>query len=85
MSYDTETRIPMITSFDGCRVPAFSYQPCGSRAIFDGDYSYRCENCMAVIGSIGQPQSCKEEANKWKAWEHLGGKGWDYEKGEPKK
>lgn len=58
--------------------------PCGSRAHYDGDFSYRCEDCFAVVGSVGQPTQCQEEANKWKAWEQLGGKGWDYIRGKPK-
>ncbi len=54
--------------------------PCGGTAYFDEDsgISYRCEDCMSVVGSIGQPQHCKEETDKWEAWEKLGGKGWDY-------
>lgn len=54
--------------------------PCGSTAFFDvsSGISYRCEDCMAVVGSIGQPQHCKDEAEKWDAWKALGGKGWDY-------
>jgi len=53
--------------------------PCGGTAYFDVDsgISYRCE-CGAVVGSIGQPQACKDEAAKWEAWKALGGKGWDY-------
>lgn len=62
------------------------YLPCGSTAHFDksSGISYRCEECMAVVGSIGQPQSCKDEAQKYDNWEELGGKGWDYYKGCPK-
>ena len=54
--------------------------PCGGVAYWDesSGISYRCETCGAVVGSIGQPQHCKDEAKKWEAWEHLGGKGWDY-------
>jgi hypothetical protein len=54
--------------------------PCGGTAYFDEDsgISYRCELCGAVVGSIGQPQACKDEMKKWDAWEKLGGKGWDY-------
>jgi hypothetical protein len=54
--------------------------PCGSVAYFDesSGISYRCEMCNAVVGSIGQPQSCKDEAQKYENWEKLGGKGWDY-------
>ena len=56
--------------------------PCGGRAYFDEEsgISYRCEDCMAVVGSIGQPRHCKEEAAKWDAWKAVGGKGWDYER-----
>jgi hypothetical protein len=55
--------------------------PCGGVAYFDQDsgISYRCETCFAVVGSIGQPQSCKEEAKKYELMERLGGKGWDYQ------
>ena len=54
--------------------------PCGGTAYFDesSGISYRCEDCGAVVGSIGMPQYCKDQADKWKAWEALGGKGWDY-------
>ena len=58
--------------------------PCGGIAEFDGDFSYRCWSCMAVVGSIGQPQSCKDLAKKYENWQALGGKGWDYDKGCPK-
>lgn len=62
------------------------YLPCGSIAHFDksSGISYRCEECMAVVGSIGQPQSCKDEAQKYDNWEELGGKGWDYYKRQTK-
>jgi len=36
---------------------------CGSVAYFDhnsSSYSYRCDNCGAVVGSIGMPRACKE-------------------------
>jgi hypothetical protein len=36
---------------------------------------------MAVVGSVGQPQRCKDEMQKYENWEELGGKGWDYDKG----
>lgn len=54
--------------------------PCGGIAYFDEDsgISYRCELCGATVGSIGQPQRCKDEAQKYRIWEELGGKGWDY-------
>ena len=54
--------------------------PCGGTAYFDesNGISYRCDTCYAVVGSIAQPQSCKDEAKKYENWEKLGGKGWDY-------
>ena len=54
--------------------------PCGGVAYWDegSGISYRCELCNAVVGSIGQPQRCKDEAQKYENWEKLGGKGWDY-------
>lgn len=51
--------------------------PCGGIAEFDGDFSYRCWHCMAVVGSIGQPQHCKDEMNKYELMKALGGKGWE--------
>lgn len=61
------------------------YLPCGGTAYFDesSGISYRCE-CGAVVGSIGMPSACKDEEQKYKNWEKLGGKGWDYHRGEPK-
>ena len=57
--------------------------PCGGIAYFDESscISYRCEDCMAVVGSIGQPRHCVEEAEKYEMVKILGGKGWDYSKG----
>ena len=54
--------------------------PCGGTAYFDesSGISYRCHDCMAVVGSIGMPQSCKDEAQKYENWKALGGEGWDY-------
>lgn len=59
------------------------YLPCGGRAYFDvsSGVSYRCE-CGAVVGSIGQPRSCKEEADNWRAYERAGLWKWNYETGE---
>ncbi len=59
------------------------YLPCGGTAYFDDSsgISYRCDHCMAVVGSIGQPQSCKDEEQKYLNWKKLGGKGWDYNLG----
>jgi hypothetical protein len=61
------------------------YLPCGGVAEFDesSGISYRCLDCMAVVGSVGQPQSCQEEARKYDVWKELGGQGWDYNTGEP--
>lgn len=63
------------------------YLPCGATAKFDesSGISYRCETCMAVVGSIGQPQSCKDEALKYDNWKKLGGVGWDYIDGKTEK
>ena len=54
--------------------------PCGGTAYFDelSGISYRCENCMAVVGSVGMPRSCKDEIEKHDNWEELGGKPWQY-------
>ena len=64
---------------DGVRYDPM-HLPCGGTAYFDeaSGISYRCADCMAVVGSIGQPQRCKDEAKKYEVWEALGGKGWDY-------
>lgn len=77
---------PMATAFDGSPTPLYQYMPCGSRATFDdaSGMSYRCDHCWAVIGSIGQPQQCKDEAEKYRNWQKMGGKGWDYDTGEPR-
>ena len=59
--------------------------PCGGTAYFDfgSGISYRCETCGAVVGSIGQPRECSEEAKKYEAYEKAGMWKWDYTKGEP--
>ena len=53
--------------------------PCGGTAYWDesSGISYRCE-CGAVVGSIGMPKHCQDEAEKWRVIELLGGQGWDY-------
>ena len=35
---------------------------CGNTAYFDYEsgISYRCDTCLAVLGSIGMPRECKE-------------------------
>jgi len=58
--------------------------PCGGVAYFDQDsgISYRCETCFAVVGSVGQPRSCREAAAKYDVLRHLGSNvKWDYNKG----
>ena len=62
-------------AFDGSRVPLYQYLPCGNRATFDSDsgISYRCDQCWAVVGSIGQPEECKQEAKKYDVLKALGG------------
>jgi hypothetical protein len=59
------------------------FLPCGASAYFDesSGISYRCNSCGAVVGSIGQPDRCSEESQKWKTLKALGGKGWDYKRG----
>ena len=61
------------------------YLPCGGTAYFDESFgiSYRCEDCGSVVGSIGQPKHCVEDAEKYEVWKKLGGKGWDYQRGCP--
>lgn len=50
--------------------------PCGGTAYFDesSGIAYRCEDCMAVVGSIGMPQSCREEYRKSEILDILAGK-----------
>lgn len=58
--------------------------PCGGIAYFDEDsgISYRCEVCGAVVGSIGQPDECKEAERKYEVLKILGSKvRWDYDYG----
>lgn len=77
----------MPTAFDGSVVPAaLARMPCGGAPLFDGDsgYAYRCDQCFAVIGSIGQPQRCKDlnrnpagassavSSKAWRAHDNMG-------------
>jgi hypothetical protein len=75
----------MTHAFDGSPTPVFQYLPCGSRAMFDSGsgMSYRCEDCMATVGSIGMPSECRSEMDKYeKVLPALGSKvRWDYEEG----
>jgi hypothetical protein len=59
------------------------YLPCGGEANFDhgSGISYCCEMCLAVIGSVGQPRSCRAEMDKWSAYEAAGMWRWDYDQG----
>ena len=68
-------------------MPKNIFLPCGSSAFFDHNsgISYRCEGCGMVVGSVGMPDECKQEAEKWDAWQKLGGSGWDYVNGGPEK
>ena len=65
----------------GCSIEETLQLPCGARAHFciEAGHGYRCEDCMAVVGSIAQPTHCVEEANKYKVLKILGSKvKWDY-------
>lgn len=50
----------MAKAFDGSIVPSVIDAPCGEKAYFDGEYSYRCGTCFAVLGSMGMPEDCRE-------------------------
>lgn len=57
--------------------------PCGGVAYYEEEstcHSYRCNYCLAVVGSVGVPRYCKDEAEKWAVQKDLGGEGWDYYK-----
>ena len=60
--------------------------PCVAVAYFDheSEMGYRCSTCFAMVGSIGQPDECQKEMEKYKTLEAIGGKGWDYDLGEQK-
>lgn len=49
---------------------------CGSTSYFDvaSGISYRCDTCMAVVGSIGMPPECKELYDMEKVVNKLSGK-----------
>jgi len=60
--------------------------PCGGTAYHDPNssaHSYRCEDCGAVPGSIGQSKECSDEVKKYENWAELGGMQWDYTTGKP--
>lgn len=53
----------MIRSIYGAMVEAkLPTMPCGGTPLFDSDSgcAYRCDTCFAVLGSIGQPERCKQ-------------------------
>jgi hypothetical protein len=53
----------MAKAFDGTIVPdKLPKMNCGGTPIFDSrsGYAYFCDTCMCVIGSAGQPKSCKD-------------------------
>jgi hypothetical protein len=54
--------------------------PCGGTAFLSGanGIGYHCKDCGGMVGGRDQPQDCVKEFEKWKTWESLGGKGWDY-------
>jgi hypothetical protein len=49
---------------------------CGGIASFDysNRISYRCHNCMAVVGSVGMPSECKQLYEMEKIVDKLKGK-----------
>lgn len=60
----------MPIAFDGTRVPELlPVMPCGGQPRFDhqSGYAYRCEDCMAVLGSIAQSDRCKELNKDYRA------------------
>lgn len=64
-----------------CRVEETIHLPCGAAAHFcvEAGFGYRCEDCIAVVGSIAQPRHCVEEANKYVVLKALGSRArWDY-------
>ena len=72
--------------YDGTgKIPETIHLPCGSSAHFcyEAGYGYRCEGCMAVIGSIAQPRECIDAANKYSiVLKALGSSvQWNYEQG----
>lgn len=65
--------------------PTCIYLPCGGVAEFDdgSGCSHRCMDCMATVGSIGMPRSCKDQLDKYeKVLPALGSRvKWDYREG----
>jgi len=71
----------MTKTFDGQTTPMYGeIMPCGGVPTFDHEsscYSYRCDQCFAVVGSVGMPGHCKElwdnEIKEKEVFEKLGG------------
>jgi hypothetical protein len=49
--------------------------PCGGMAYFDhsNGFSYRCGNCLAVVGSIGMSRECQDLLDEQNALIYDGG------------
>jgi hypothetical protein len=66
-------------------VPETIHLPCGAQAHFcyEAGYGHRCEDCMAVVGSIAQPRHCVDEMKKYSVvLKELGSNiQWNYELG----
>jgi len=59
--------------------------PCGGTAYFDesSGCAHRCRQCMSVVGSVGMPDECKSEFDKYdKVLPALGSNiRWDFYRG----
>ena len=66
-------------------IPETIHLPCGACAHFcyEAGHGYRCEDCMAVVGSIAQPSECVDAANKYSVVLKALGSNiqWNYEQG----
>lgn len=66
-------------------VPETIHLPCGGTAHFcyEAGYGHRCEDCMAVVGSIAQPSHCVDADKKYSViLKELGSNvRWNYNKG----
>ena len=50
--------------------------PCGGTAYWDesSGISYRCDTCMAVLGSIGMPSQCRQAYRDMELLDVIAGK-----------